>query len=115
MRRRLFLDFLPVQVVEHIAEVAHVQHLAADRAADEVVALALRRRAFRLALPEHHAAPLSGSASCTSRRLVPLALMKPCRAAETSSSLSAARWARASAMSDVASRDHPSLALKHTI
>jgi hypothetical protein len=40
MRRGLFLDLLPVQMVEHIAEVAHVQHLAADGAADEVVAVA---------------------------------------------------------------------------
>ena len=90
--------------------------IAADRRANEVLELALRRRAFPLALPEHHAAPLSGSAGWISNRLVALALMKPCRASETSSSLSAARRASASAMSEVALlRDHPSLALKHTI
>lgn len=44
MHRWLFLDLLPVQMIEHVAEVAHIEHLAADRAADEVVALVLRRR-----------------------------------------------------------------------
>jgi hypothetical protein len=48
MRWGLFLDLLPVQMVEHIAEVTHIQHLAADGAADEVVTVALRRRAFSL-------------------------------------------------------------------
>lgn len=103
MRRGLLLDLLAVQMGEHIAEVAHVQQLAADRAADEVVTLTLRRRPFRLAFSERDAAPFSGSASRTSKRLVALAAMKSCREAETSSSRSTARCASASATSDVAS------------
>jgi hypothetical protein len=43
MRSGLVLDLLPVQMAEHVAEVAHVQHLVADRAADEVLTLGLRR------------------------------------------------------------------------
>lgn len=102
----LFLDLPPVQMFEHVTEVAHVQHLAADRAADGVVALALRRKALRPALPEYHAAPCTGSASCTSKRLVAFPLMKPCRAAETSR-LYRPRAGPGPRRSQVASRDQP--------
>jgi hypothetical protein len=50
-----------------------------------------------------------------SKRLVALAAMKSCSADEISASVSAARWASASATSEVASREHPSTGLKDTI
>jgi len=63
----------------------------------------------------HQAIPRKGSASCMSKLLVALAAMKACSAEETSVSVSDARWASASATSEVASRDHPSTGLKDTI
>ena len=63
----------------------------------------------------HQAIPRKGSASCMSKLLVALAAMKACSAEETSVSVSDARWASASATSEVASRDQPSTALKNTI
>lgn len=59
----------------------------------------------RLILAGHQATPRKGSASCTSKHLVALAAMKACSAEEISASVSAARWASASATSEVASRD----------
>ncbi|MET4719379.1 hypothetical protein ABIF63_003485 [Bradyrhizobium japonicum] len=50
-----------------------------------------------------------------SKRLVALAAMKSRSADEISASVSAARWASASATSEVASREHPSTGLKDTI
>lgn len=69
----------------------------------------------RLFIAGHQATPRKGNASCMSTRLVALAAMKACSAEETSASVSAARWASASATSEVASRDHPSTGLKDTI
>ena len=69
----------------------------------------------RLTLAGHQTTPRKGSASCMSKRLVALAAMKSCSEDEISASVSAARWANASATSEVASRDQPSTALKDTI
>ncbi|MET4518844.1 hypothetical protein ABIB81_008198 [Bradyrhizobium sp. I1.7.5] len=69
----------------------------------------------RLTLARHQATPRKGSASCMSKRFVALAAMKSCSADEISASVSAARWASASATSEVAFRDHPSTGLKDTI
>jgi len=69
----------------------------------------------RLTLAGHQTTPRKGSASCMSKRLVALAAMKSCNEDEISASVSAARWANASATSEVASRDQPSTALKDTI
>ncbi|MGY4358539.1 hypothetical protein ACVW0J_005032 [Bradyrhizobium sp. i1.7.7] len=71
-------------------------------------------RLFSPAL-RRQAIPRKGRANCMSRRRVAFAAMKSCSADEISMSVSAARWASASATSDVASRDHPSMGLKDTI
>jgi hypothetical protein len=42
MLRGLFLDLLAVQMVHDLAQVAHVKHLAADGAPNEMVSLGFR-------------------------------------------------------------------------
>ncbi|MDN5001261.1 hypothetical protein ACFQZO_10230 [Bradyrhizobium sp. GCM10027634] len=42
-----------MQVVHHFGEVAHIQHLAADEAADEVLVLVVGRPADGLAIANH--------------------------------------------------------------
>jgi hypothetical protein len=42
MFARLFLDLLAMQMVHDLAQVAHVQHLAADGAPNEMVSLGFR-------------------------------------------------------------------------
>ncbi len=82
----------------------------------EIVAVGARCGAAagqRLFVAGHQATPRKGSASCKSKLLVALAAMKSCSAEETS--VSDARWASASATSQVASRDHRSTGLKDTI